>query len=103
MTTATEVTHVDPEILGATPVFIGARVAVESLFEYIEAGESPDELLRQFPLVKREQVIAALEIARDARISLWTFLNGAGIRRAGLARLRLTAIPPPQVISVLAR
>lgn len=62
----TNVVHTDPEILGGTPVFVGTRVPVQSLFDYLEGGETLDEFLRQFPSVKREQVIAALEIARDA-------------------------------------
>ena len=69
MTTSTQVIHVDPEILGGTPVFIGSRVPVKSLFDYIEAGESLDELLRQFPSVSREQAIAGLELAREALVS----------------------------------
>ena len=58
--------HSDPEILGGTPVFLGTRVPVKSLFDYIEGGETLDEFLHQFPSVKREQVIAALEMARDS-------------------------------------
>ena len=69
MTTTTEVISVDPEILGGTPVFVGTRVPIRSLFDYIEAGESLDEFLRQFPSVKRKQAITALELARDALVS----------------------------------
>lgn len=50
-------------------MFIGTRVPVQSLFDYLEGGETLDEFLRQFPSVKREQAIAALEIARDAVLS----------------------------------
>jgi uncharacterized protein (DUF433 family) len=51
---------------GAT-VFAGTRVPVETLFDYLEAGESLDEFLRQFPTVTRKQAIAVLEAAkRDA-------------------------------------
>ena len=56
----------DPEVLGGTPVFVGTRVPVQSLFDYLEGGETVDEFLRQFPSVKREQVLAALEMARDS-------------------------------------
>ena len=63
------VVHSDPEILGGTPVFIGTRVPVQSLFDYLEGGETLDEFLRQFPSVKREQALAALEIARDSLIN----------------------------------
>jgi uncharacterized protein (DUF433 family) len=65
MPTTTNVVHIDPEILGGTPVFVGTRVPVQSLFDYLAGGETLDEFLRQFPSVRREQALAALEIARD--------------------------------------
>ncbi|MGH2349905.1 MAG: DUF433 domain-containing protein, partial [bacterium] len=46
---ATAVVQSDPQILGGTPVFVGTRVPVQSLFDYLEAGETLDEFLRQFP------------------------------------------------------
>ena len=58
--------HSDPKILGGTPVFVGTRVPVQSLFDYLKGGDTLDEFLRQFPSVKREQAIAALELARDS-------------------------------------
>ena len=61
--------HSDPEILGGTPVFVGTRVPVQSLFDYIEGGETLDEFLHQFPSVKRQQAIAALEMARDSLLA----------------------------------
>ena len=63
------VVHSDPEILGGTPVFVGTRVPVQSLFDYLEAGDTLDEFLRQFPSVRREQAVAALELARDALVT----------------------------------
>ncbi len=60
-----EVVHSDPERLGGTPVFVGTRVPVQSLFDYLEAGDSLDEFLHQFPSVRREQAVSALEYARD--------------------------------------
>jgi uncharacterized protein (DUF433 family) len=59
------VVHSDPDILGGTPVFVGTRVPVKSLFDYLEGGDTLDEFLTQFPSVKREQAVAALELARD--------------------------------------
>ena len=59
----------DPDILGGTPVFVGTRVPVRSLFDYLEGGESLDEFLRQFPSVKREQAIAALDVARESLLA----------------------------------
>lgn len=63
------VVHSDPEILGGTPVFVGTRVPVASLFEYLEGGETLDEFLRQFPSVKREQALAVLDTARDSLLA----------------------------------
>ncbi len=56
----------DPEILGGTLVFVGTRVPVKNLFDYLEAGDSLDEFLHSFPSVTREQAVAALELAREA-------------------------------------
>jgi uncharacterized protein (DUF433 family) len=63
------VIHSDPEILGGTPVFVGTRVPVKNLFDYLEAGDSLDEFLRSFPSVTREQAVAALELAREALVA----------------------------------
>jgi uncharacterized protein (DUF433 family) len=66
MTDRRQVVHSDPEIMGGTPVFVGTRVPVQSLFDYLEAGDSLEEFLEAFPTVSREQAIGALEIAREA-------------------------------------
>jgi uncharacterized protein (DUF433 family) len=50
----------DPEVMGGTPVFCGTRVPVQTLIEYLEAGDSIDSFLKGFPTVKREQVVAFL-------------------------------------------
>ena len=47
--------------MGGTPVFCGTRVPVQTLVEYLEAGETIDGFLEGFPSVTREQVIALLE------------------------------------------
>lgn len=60
------VVHSDPNILSGTPVFVGTRVPAQSLFDYLEGGDTLDEFLRQFPSVRRDQAIAALELARDS-------------------------------------
>jgi uncharacterized protein (DUF433 family) len=51
----------DPDVMGGTPVFCGTRVPVQTLVEYLEAGETIDAFLEGFPSVTREQVIALLE------------------------------------------
>ncbi len=63
------VIHCDPEILGGTPVFVGTRVHVKALFDYLEAGDPLDELLENFPSVKRSQAVRALEMSREALVS----------------------------------
>ncbi len=50
-------------------MFVGTRVPVQSLFDYLEGGETLDEFLRQFPSVKREQAVAALDQARDSLLT----------------------------------
>ena len=54
----------DPEILGGTPCFRGTRVPIDSLIDYLEAGDCLDEFLDNFPSVSREAAIAALEEAK---------------------------------------
>lgn len=61
--------HSDPETMGGTPVFVGTRVPVQSLFDYIEGGETLNEFLRQFPSVTRERAVAALDAARDSLLA----------------------------------
>jgi uncharacterized protein (DUF433 family) len=56
--------HSDPEIMGGTAVFVGTRVPVETLLDYPEAGDPLDEFLEDFPSVRREQVVAMLDLAR---------------------------------------
>jgi uncharacterized protein (DUF433 family) len=60
-----QIFHSDPEVLGGTPVFTGTRVPVQNLLDHIEAGDSIDDFLSGFPSVRREQVIAFLEAAKD--------------------------------------
>jgi uncharacterized protein (DUF433 family) len=55
----------DPEILGGTPVFVGTRVPVQTLLDYLEAGDPLDEFLEDFPSVSREQAVAVLELAKE--------------------------------------
>lgn len=55
-----------PGRLGGTPVFSGTRVPVQTLVEYLEAGDSLDDFLADFPSVSREHAIAVLELAKSA-------------------------------------
>lgn len=55
--------NIDPETMSGTPVFTGTRVPVQSLFDYIESGETLDEFLENFPSVNKESAIQVLEMA----------------------------------------
>lgn len=65
MTDSKLIVHRDPDILGGTPVFVGTRVPVKTLFDYLESGDSLEVFLDEFPSVSREQAIAALVLARE--------------------------------------
>ncbi|WP_414585285.1 DUF433 domain-containing protein [Scytonema sp. PCC 10023] len=65
MASASRVIHSDPDILGGTPVFVGTRVPMKTLLDYLEAGDSLDVFLDHFPSVSRQQAIAALELAKE--------------------------------------
>ena len=58
--------QIDPEIQGGTPVFVGTRVPVKTLFDYLEAGDSLATFCEDFPSVPQKLCIAALEQAREA-------------------------------------
>lgn len=55
---------ISPQLMGGTPVFAGTRVPVQTLFEYLEAGDTVDDFLVGFPTVTREQVVVLLETAK---------------------------------------
>jgi uncharacterized protein (DUF433 family) len=65
MASPLRVVHSDPDILGGTPVFVGTRVPVKTLLDYLEAGDSLDEFLDHFPSISREQAISSLELAKE--------------------------------------
>jgi len=55
--------------MSGTPVFAGTRVLVQTLIDYLEAGDPLDEFLKAFPSVSREHAIAVLELAKSALIA----------------------------------
>lgn len=64
-----QIVHADPEIVSGTPVFVGTRVPVQALLDYLEGGETLEEFLDDFPSVSREQAIAFLEAAGRALLA----------------------------------
>jgi uncharacterized protein (DUF433 family) len=61
------VIHSDPKTMGGTPVFVGTRVPVSTLLEYLAAGDSIDEFLEDFPSVTKDKAIRAIKES----INLW--------------------------------
>ena len=59
----------DPEIVGGTAVFVGTRVPVQNLLDYLRGGDTLDAFLEDFPSVRREQAEAALDLAGEALTS----------------------------------
>lgn len=55
-----EIVHTDPEILGGTPVFVGSRVPVDALIDFLESGETIEDFIENYPGVSREQIFAFL-------------------------------------------
>jgi uncharacterized protein (DUF433 family) len=69
MTATSPVVHSDPDILGGMPVFVGTRVPVRTLLDYLQVGDSLHEFLEDFPSVTRQQAVAALELAKQMLVS----------------------------------
>jgi len=65
MPLTSRIVHSDPDILGGTPVFVGTRVPIKNLLDYLKAGDSLEVFLDHFPSVNRQQAIAALELAKE--------------------------------------
>jgi uncharacterized protein (DUF433 family) len=63
------IVHSDPEIHSGDPVFVGTRVPVRTLLDYIEGGDSLDVFLENFPSVSREQAVGFLEEAGRAALA----------------------------------
>jgi uncharacterized protein (DUF433 family) len=64
-----QIVHSNPDIVSGTPVFVGTRVPVQALLDYLEGGETIEEFLDDFPSVKREQAVAFLEEAGRALLA----------------------------------
>ena len=64
-----KVTHSDPEILNGTPVFVGTRVPVKNLFDYLQAGDSIDDFVADFPAVSQGQVLELLKELQEQATS----------------------------------
>ncbi|MEO5673273.1 MAG: DUF433 domain-containing protein [Chitinophagales bacterium] len=57
--------NIDPDIMGGTPVFTGTRVPIQTLFDYLEGGDSLEEFLDDFPSVTNGQSVEVLKMAKQ--------------------------------------
>lgn len=69
MSSNTSTISVSPEVMSGTPVFTGTRVPIQTLLDYLKAGDSIDDFLEGFPTVTKEQVITFLEEVEKEMIS----------------------------------
>ena len=70
LTLKEQILSASPDVMGGTPVFAGTRVPVQTLLDYVEAGDSINDFLDGFPTVRREQIIGFLEEAKERMIAL---------------------------------
>lgn len=69
METTASAIQIDPEILGGEPVFRGTRVPVQALIDYLGGGQPLTEFLEDFPTVRRELAVQALQEAAQALVT----------------------------------
>ena len=67
--TQEKLTSRSDEILGGTPVFAGTRVPVQTLFDYLEEGDTLDDFLDDFPAVSREHAVKVLERMKETLLA----------------------------------
>ena len=56
---------VDPDLCNGKPTIRGKRIAVQTILEFLSAGEDRGEILRQYPSLTEEDIDACLEFAVD--------------------------------------
>jgi len=66
---ASQIIFASPDVMGGTPVFAGTRVPIQTLLDYVQAGDSINDFLDGFPTVQREQVIGFLEEAKERMLT----------------------------------
>ena len=69
MSNAGQIVQRSSKVMGGTPVFAGTRVPIQTLLDYIAAGDRLDDFLDEFPIVTREKAIAFLELAKEAAVA----------------------------------
>ena len=62
--------HSKEGFVSGTPIFVGTRVPIKSLFDYLAEGHDLDEFLYDFPGVSREQAVRTLDMANEVLESI---------------------------------
>ena len=57
--------HSKKGFVSGTPIFVGTRVPLKNLFDYLAGGHNVDEFLYDFPSVSREQAVRVLDMASE--------------------------------------
>ena len=69
MSHASRIVQRSSKVMGGTPVFAGTRVPIQTLLDYLAAGDRLDDFLDEFPTVTREKAVAFLELAKEAAVA----------------------------------
>lgn len=56
---------IDPAICGGKPIIRGKRITVQTIMEFLSAGETEEEILKQYPSLEREDIVACLRYAHN--------------------------------------
>ena len=68
---------IDPEVCNGRPCIRGKRIAVQSILEYLAAGDSVEEVLLSYPVLSKEDVQACLDFASRLMARNYTVLPAA--------------------------
>ena len=63
METLTDRITIDEDVCTGKPTIRGKRITVQTILEFLGAGETVDEILRQYPSLDREDIAACLQFA----------------------------------------
>jgi len=64
---------IDDKVLNGKPAIRGKRIAVQTILEFLSAGESEKEILKQYPALEKEDIAACLKFASKLMDRNYTF------------------------------
>ena len=54
---------IDPAICNGSPVIRGTRITAQTVLEFLSAGDRPEDILEEYPMLEREDVMSCLEFS----------------------------------------